>query len=471
MRSFHKLRTAIAVSGLLFFSALAIHAQSTVPKNIFFFIADGWGYQHIAATDYYVAGRADAQAYAHFPVRYALSTYPAAYRVKNAPQWLMGGYEPDSIWARFDYANQGYTGSAEAATAMSTGQRTLSKMIGMDPSGRPLVHITEKAEQLGKSTGLLTSVQWSHATPAGFAAHNALRSNYAEIAREMLLDTRLRVIMGAGHPHYDENGERLNEEANYDYVGGEDSWKALRKGYFQFSEPSPSGNRVVQDVDGDGIADPWTLIESREDFIALQHSDVPLRVLGTAQVAKTLQQERKGDAGAEPFAEVLNQNVPSLKEMFLAAVNVLNQDEDGFFLMVEGGAVDWASHNNESGRMIEEMMDFNAAVDAAIEWINAHGGWEESLLIVTGDHECGYLTGPREEEHHPEHNPVINQGKGKMPLMRWNSDSHTNHLIPFYAKGAGSGSFKDFIEGEDPFYGPILNNTGIAKALFLLWSE
>jgi alkaline phosphatase len=121
--------------------------------------------------------------------------------------------------------------------------------------------------------------------------------------------------------------------------------------------------------------------------------------------------------------------------------------------------------------MIEEMMAFNAAVEAALEWINAHGGWEENLLIVTGDHECGYLTGPKEGEQHPERNPIVNQGKGEMPLMRWNSDSHTNQLIPFFAKGAGSEAFASFLEGEDPVRGPYLNNTGIAKALFLLWAE
>lgn len=471
MIHYPKWKFAILASWMLVALSLSVHAQTTPPKNILFFIADGWSYQHIAATDYFSEGDKDAQVYADFPVRYALSTYLAAYQPKDKSQWVRGSYEADSAWTDFQYVKRGYTGSAEAATAMSTGTRTLSKMIGLDPTGRHLLHFSENAVLRKKSSGLITSVQWTHATPAGFSAHNALRSNYSEIAREMLLDTRLRVIMGAGHPQYDKNGDKLAAGANYDYVGGEDSWKALRKGYFQFNEPSPSGNRVVQDVDGDGLPDPWKLIETREDFIALQQGETPQRVLGTAQVSKTLQQERRGDAKAAPFAEALIQSVPSLEEMFRGAVNVLNQDEDGFFLMVEGGAVDWASHNNESGRMIEEMMAFNAAVEAAVEWINAHGGWEENLLIVTGDHECGYLTGLKEAEQHPATNPIVNRGKGEMPLMRWNSDSHTNQLIPFYAKGAGSEAFASFLEGEDPVRGPILNNTGIAKALFLLWSE
>ena len=85
--------------------------------------------------------------------------------------------------------------------------------------------------------------------------------------------------------------------------------------------------------------------------------------------------------------------VPNLALMTKGALNVLDNDPDGFFLMVEGGAVDWANHANQLGRLIEEQNDFNDAVDVAIEWIKANGGWEKNLLIVTGDHECGYLTG------------------------------------------------------------------------------
>ena len=89
----------------------------------------------------------------------------------------------------------------------------------------------------------------------------------------------------------------------------------------------------------------------------------------------------------------LNTTVPSLALMTKGALNVLDNDPDGFFVMIEGGAVDWANHANQLGRLIQEQNDFNDAVDVAIDWIKANGGFEKNLLIVTGDHETGYLDG------------------------------------------------------------------------------
>ncbi len=101
--------------------------------------------------------------------------------------------------------------------------------------------------------------------------------------------------------------------------------------------------------------------------------------------------------------------------MTKGALNVLDNDPDGFFLMVEGGAVDWANHANQLGRLIEEQNDFNNAVDEAIVWIKANGGFEKNLLIVTGDHECGYLTGAKDS-----FSDVTNNGKGSLPGAYFN---------------------------------------------------
>ena len=86
--------------------------------------------------------------------------------------------------------------------------------------------------------------------------------------------------------------------------------------------------------------------------------------------------------------------MPTLTEMSLAALNVLDNDPDGLYLMIEGGAVDWAAHANQSGRMIEEAIEFERAVEAVLDWVQTNSNWGETLLIVTGDHETGYLTGP-----------------------------------------------------------------------------
>ena len=84
--------------------------------------------------------------------------------------------------------------------------RPRTACIGVDVNGKPLYHVAQRAEALKKSTGVVTSVEWSHATPAGFVAHNASRNDYAAIANEMINDSGTDVIMGAGNPLYDDNG-------------------------------------------------------------------------------------------------------------------------------------------------------------------------------------------------------------------------------------------------------------------------
>ena len=132
------------------------------------------------------------------------------------------------------------------------------------------------------------------------------------------------------------------------------------------------------------------------------------------QVYTTLQQARAGDGKADPFVVPLTTSVPTLAEMSRAALNVLDNDPDGFVMMIEGGAVDWAGHANQSGRLIEEQVDFDLAVDAVLAWVEANSNWGETLLIVTGDHETGYLTGPMDVAN-PAWSAVINNGAGRCP--------------------------------------------------------
>jgi alkaline phosphatase len=243
----------------------------------------------------------------------------------------------------------------------------------------------------------------------------------------------------------------------FKYVGGEAVWASLLY-----------GTLPVADADGDGKPDRWTVVQSRAEFQKLISDPSPRRVIGVAETASTLQQARTGDAKAFPFTVPLNPQVPTLSEMTQGALNVLNHNPHGFFLMVEGGAVDWANHAHQSGRMIEEKVDFNHAVEAAAAWVEKNSSWNETLLLVTGDHESGYLTG---SGSNPEIKPVVNQGKGKLPGMQWNSMGHTNTLIPLYVKGQGYRVFSRYAVRKDPVRGFYLDNTELAKALFELWSN
>jgi alkaline phosphatase len=196
-------------------------------------------------------------------------------------------------------------------------------------------------------------------------------------------------------------------------------------------------------------------------------------VLGVPQVANTLQFKRSGDKKKTlPYEIPLTESIPTLAEMTQAALNVLDNDPDGLFLMIEGGAIDWAGHGNSSGRVIEEEIDFNKAVDAVVAWVEKNSSWDETLVIVTGDHETGYLLGPGSgpgTEGTPVFASLKNNGKGKLPGMQWNSGGHTNSLIPIYAKGNGSKALAGRVVGKDPRRGDYIDNTSIANTVFALW--
>jgi alkaline phosphatase len=417
-------------------------------KNIIVMIADGWHFNHIDASSFYRYGKAARQLYNRFPFRYAMSTYAAFFEFQGCYQW---GYDPVAAWLDFDYVKACWTDSAAAATAMSTGVKTRWAAIGVDLDNQLVPNVLELAESQGKATGVVTSVEWTHATPASFVAHNLSRNNYAAIGQEMVYDSAADVIMGAGHPWFDADGQPTVTPNSFRYVGGEATWDDLVAGI------------AGGDADGDGVADPWLLVESRAEFQALMDGPTPRRVLGTAQVYQTLQQERGGDAYADPYVVPLLETVPTLEEMARAALNILDDDPEGLFLMIEGGAVDWASHANQSGRMIEEQIAFDQAVEAVVEWVETHSNWGETLLVVTGDHETGYLTGPGSD---PGWTPIVNNGAGNLPGMEWQIGQHTNRLIPLFAKGDAARMFRFFVDGDDPFYGRYVDNTDVAQVIF-----
>jgi alkaline phosphatase len=415
---------------------------------VIIFIADGAGYNHFGAADYYECNRMPCQPYEDFPVRLAMSTYPAG-----------GEYNAKAAWCSFDYVKNNPTDSAAAVTAMAAGVKTHNGALGIDVNGSPVLSLLERAEQLGKSTGVVTSVPFSHATPAGFVVHNPSRNNYAQIADEMVNKSAAEVIMGSGHPLYDNDGKKV-ASPHYKYLNSS-TWAGLTNG------------AAGADADGDGSPDPWMLIQSRAEFQNLGTGAAPRRVFGLAQVYETLQQRRSGSSSAAPYQTALTQTVPTLEEMTRAALNVLDEDPDGFFLMIEGGAVDWAAHANQSGRLIEEMNDFNKSIKVVIKWVNRNSNWGETLVIITADHETGYITGPGSGQlpGGPVWNELVGNGTGQMPAMEWHSGSHTNSLVPFFAKGRGAQLFKDTIDGFDAVHGPYIDNTDIANVVFSLWRD
>ena len=422
---------------------------SPMPKNIIVMIGDGMGYNQSLAASYYGSGEAGLQVYNGFPVRFAESTY-------SADGW---GYDPDLAWNdtdSFQYQMQHSTDSAAAATAIATGVKTYDSAIGVDIEGDPIGNVLEAAEAIGKSTGVVSTVEFSHATPAAFVAHNVSRDNYEAIANEMIFESDTDVIMGTGNPWYDNSGLPLSIPNDYIFVGGQATWDALVAG------------TVQTDVDQDGELETAVLIQELSQFEALMSGETDYeRVIGVPQVYTTLQEGRYGDAYANPYVVPFNANVPTLAEMSLAAINVLDNNPKGFVLMIEGGAIDLAAHLNLPGRFIEEQIDFDQAVQSVFDWVEANSSWAETLLIVTGDHETGYLWGSDSgPESDPKWQPLKSLGFNMLPDMQFYSTNHTNSLVAMYAKGDGASLFTSMVFGVDPVRGSYVDNTSIARVIF-----
>ena len=426
----------------------------TRPLSIILMISDGCGYNCFDLAGFYQHGRRGAQVYDSFPVRLAVSTHSASGIA----------YDPRKAWASFDFVLNDPTDSAAAATALATGVKIHDDVVGLSPDGQRLRSIIDVAESSGKKTGIVTSVPFCHATPAGFLAHAVSRYMYEDIARQIILESPVDVVMGCGHPYFDRFG-RPAEKPNFRYVGGAETWRALVRG------------EAGADADGDGRPDPWTLVETAEALPALSVGPIPSRVFFIAPVFRTLQQERVGNALADPFEVPLLQTVPTLEEMALAALNILDTDPDGFFLMVEGGAVDWAAEDNQTSRLIEEQIFFNRTVEAVVDWIQNSRGWKDTLIIVTSDHETGYIPGPGSGQAPPNGdlsepwNPLMNKGKGKIPNMEWHSDDHTNMLVPLFAKGRGSERLPILADERDPVRGDYVDNAEIGRFMMELLQE
>lgn len=415
--------------------------EASAPKNVIYMIGDGMGYNHLSATNLYESGQtryqldgeADPETLEEQPgdavqtyeewERYSMSTYPAG-----------GEYDPEAAWSSHDWVASGATDSAAAGTAMATGAKTQNGVLGLDADGESVENLSERAVATGRSAGVVSSVPFSHATPAAWAAHDESRENYHAIAAEMI-DSDLDVIFGAGHPHYDDDSRPV-DEPDYSYISEED-YQRLNAGETDF-----------------------TFTDEDADFSAYADGeDVPERAFGLARTASTLQQSRSGEA-EEPYATEAN-DVVDLTTMSEAALNVLGQNEEGFHLMVEGGAIDWAGHANETGRDIEETQSFNEAVDAVVDWVEAESSWEETMVVVTADHETGYLAGSEDD---PGFSPMTGEA-GRMPDSAWYSEDHTNQVVPFFVRGAGAEAFGDEIVGTDPVRGDYLDNTVVADVL------
>ena len=464
--------------------------KAKVAKNVILMINDGasWGTWEIAANWDKGVKANDLEAYKALPVRVGMTTYPLNTSSKPTNDMeakvsydAAKAWDPTvgTPWAEkyntailgYQYLRSNYTDSAAAGTAMASGQKTFNNSINFDNMGNPMEFVTQVAKQAGKATGVVTSVQFSHATPAAFATQNITRSNLPGIARTMLTAGNVDLIMGTGHPEFDGNGTDLTKltvdecTANwacsnrYDTIA-QPEWQALKSGQLK-----PSGASAT-----------WTLLEDKGSFELLANNNLDVKgpLMGLPKVRWTLQQGRTQDVlGADPSQPSgikMIASVPDLATMSKGALNYLSKDPDGFFVMIEGGATDWAAHANQTGQLIEETNDFNRSVAAVEAWVEKNSNWDETLLIVTTDH--GNALPLDVTSDTVAFAPVKNAGAGNLPTLRYWSDAHTNEVVRLWAKGAGSDKYTGFIKGKDAKFaevvghnadGGYIDNTDISK--------
>jgi alkaline phosphatase len=299
---------------------------------------------------------------------------------------------PYGSWARTGSLPPGtVTDSAAAATALATGVKTNNRVIGQDPDGNPLTTILERAQARGWAVGLVTNVQMAHATPAAFAAHVPDRYMMTEIASQTLA-ADVNVLLG----------------------GGEDEFLPVTtSGHY----PQPGERTDGRNLIDEAVAAGYTYVY-----------DAP----GLAAVVPSSTTHLLGLFADEVMGRPLT---PSLAEMTQQAIDVLSQDPDGFFLMVEGGQIDLAGHANDAANVISDTIGFDEAIAVAQTYASTIG---DVLIIVTGDHETGGMSVALTHNGAPgEDGPFLMPG-GAPFFVNWTTIGHTAADVPTTAQGPWS---------------------------------
>ncbi len=405
---------------LLLLLALASSLVFASPRNVILMIGDGMGPDVVTAagaykygTDYFKFGGKEKLTLETLSKHYYMTTFSASGK----------GY--DYTWNNGDtaYVKNGATDSAAAATAMATGVKTNDGYVSVDTDKKPVEIITEYARKMGKKTGVVTSVYFYDATPAGFSAHNGGRGNAKEISQEMFNVTQPDVLMGTGG------------------LG---------------NTPLETAFKNISKENWDGVLagkTGYTYMESRADFQQLITKPAPGRILGLVHGDSPLKPRNADGKSADP-------NQPTLKEMTQATLSTLNNPA-GFIVMIEGGNIDKIAHGNNLDGTIGEVLAFDEAIAATIDWIAQNGGWEQNLLIITADHDTGYL------------NDVQPTEANKLPLVKWGNDGkgwggHTNRIVDLYTMGEGSELFDKYAKKNTDFLlgtVQVVDNTDIFKVM------
>ena len=268
----------------------------------------------------------------------------------GAKSLLFTTFPVASVATTFSATNS-VTDSSAAGTALATGSKTYNGAIGMDDQKQPLQSVAAQAKAAGKKVGVATSVSVDHATPAAFYAHQPDRDMYYEIATDL-------------------------PKAGFDFYAGGGFLKPTTTAD---QKEAPSIFPIIE-------AAGYTVARGLQEYQAK-----------AAEAGKMVLIQKEGAApDCLPYAIDRQEGDLSLAEITQSAIDFLTKGKDkGFFLMVEGGKIDWACHGNDAATVFHEVVDMDNAIRVAYEFYKKHP--KETLIVVTADHETGGLglgTGP-----------------------------------------------------------------------------
>lgn len=272
-------------------------------------------------------------------------------------------------------ASNDITDSAAGGTALACDKKTKNGMVGMDVDSLPMVSVLDVLADQGKSTGIVVTCYSGHATPADFYAKVPKRNMYEDIALQMAESDKLDVMIAGGRKHF---------------VNRKDSIKLLER---MESELGWKVYDTLADIDTECMK-----------YVVL------------------------ADDGHMPKAPERGDFLP---EGVKTALNTLSKSEKGFFLMVEGSQIDFACHAKDSAWMVEETIDFNKAIQVALDFAKADGN---TLVVVTADHETGGLTMIDPEGHYSN------------VSLNYSTYSHTCLPVMIYAYGPGAELFTGWMQ-------------------------
>lgn len=309
-------------------------------------------------------------------------------------------------------ADKRITDSSAAGTAIACGEKTNNSYLGVDPDGNPVESMSFCLQDDGYKIGIISSVAINHATPGSFYGHNISRGAYYEIMKEI-------------------------PESGFEYFAS--------SGILQYH--GPKGAESVMNAADYLEENGYDVCFGKEELAkAMKESD---KIVFCQEYNRDAEPKNYDSTGNKPETET------TLAEMVQAGIDFLG-DEEPFFIMCEGGEIDWASHSDKTMPMIMTTIGFDDAVKVAYDFYLAHP--EETLIVVTADHETGGVALGAGDHYGEIEWGVIekawnyngqsnnlsfeeNRRLNEEAFIGWTTIDHTGGAVPVYAIGKGAGKF------------------------------